>query len=285
MAVGQLPSHLSSLLPTRPDHAAPGATRPSTIPSPNSSNNHNIPTRQTSGKLSPRHSRSGHASRRTTRKPAALVARRLLRSHFQLLHPCLGRSLVPPEVGPPPRQGANRTANAPPMTLALNRKREPDDSPPDTTTRTSSRRETSATAIEGHMSKACAALLDEPPASYSESVATEMRERNPPPGEDDVARQTPPSDDSRRPHPSTIVSWIASASKANLHRISWDSGPRTAVRPLSTPSDDGVIATASTKDDATDRGVGERVQPHRQVLLSARGQTRRIGETLWTHGG
>ena len=50
------------------------------------------------------------------------------------------------------------------------------------------------------------------------------------------------------------------------------SGPQTAVRPLSTPS--GFNTTRRTMPP--DHGLGECVQPDRQVLIPARGSTGRV---------
>ena len=56
---------------------------------------------------------------------------------------------------------------------------------------TSSRNDQTTTlAKEGPLSNACSALLDEPPAPYSEQVAKEMRDRHQPPRTENIARWT-----------------------------------------------------------------------------------------------
>ena len=127
--------------------------------------------------------------------------------HFRQRHPCLDRPLVPPETGSP-EQNSKRSSNDMPRLCeswmegargALwqkprappKRKREHDNSPPDPHDNVDDfqERDERATALaRGQLSEACSGLLDELPASYSESVGKEMREHGPPPRAEDVAR-------------------------------------------------------------------------------------------------
>ena len=140
-----------------------------------------------------------------SRGSGQLPPHRLVRSHFTQRHGSLGRRPVSPEYSSSDaNEGKNRTTNDPPTTCdecANNGLKAP---APESNDHTADphdvasdfqRSDDLATTLanEDHLSKTCSALLDEPPAPNSEAVATEMRDRHPPPREEDMARRKLPS--------------------------------------------------------------------------------------------
>ena len=143
------------------------------------------------------------------------------------------------------------------------------------------------------MSNTCSGLFDEPLASYSESVAKELRGGHPTlggrcghtvapssdrslPRHDHLSPQSPPvalkTVGRQPPGQSQERERLFGVSLCKPMLATETKKHETIPPPLtgSTPS------SSTTKDDAfADRRHGERVQPDRQVLLPARGPTGR----------